>query len=233
MADIQTQQIISSQCCLSWPLTDKEREAGDYLKWFAKGNIYRVKAHRWKGNAFSEPQWYITEVLEEGVPCLALEKLWAEYTKPILLEDEILGTLTLNREMSLFNGICRWMGKEIQVSLEVEIEKKLSWTRVTNVMKRLIADQEVWDKSLRIMAAQKLTAHANKWLADNNQTDRDPKKNPITEMEFSERIVLTEFTVSPNGRFIAWYEDDNMFWGHVITIDGTLKKDPLDAEIQG
>ena len=71
------------------------------------------------------------------------------------LEDEVLGTLTLDREMSMFTGTCRWMGKEVQISLDVEIEKKASWPRATNVMKKLLADQEVWDKSLRAMAAQK------------------------------------------------------------------------------
>ena len=45
-------------------------------------------------------------------------------------------------------------------------EREASWTRVTNVMKKLVAEQEVWDKSLRAMAAQKLTAQANEWLAD-------------------------------------------------------------------
>ena len=100
MADVQTGQVLSGRCCLSWPLTDKERESGDYSKRFAKGNIYRIKTRGWKGDALSEPQWYVTEVLEEGVSCPALEKLWAEYTKPILLEDEVLGTLTLDGERS-------------------------------------------------------------------------------------------------------------------------------------
>ena len=227
MADVKTGQVISGRCYLSWPLTDKERDAGDYSKRFTKGQIYRIKARGWKGDALYEPQWYVTEVLEEGVPCPALEELWAEYTKPILLEDEVLGTLTLDREMSIFEGPCKWMGKEVRISLDVEIEKKASWTRVTNVMKKLVAEQEVWDKSLRAMAAQKLTAQANEWLADNDQTDRDPEKDPITEDEFARRILLTEFTVSPGGRFTAWYEDDDMFWGHVITVDGTLKKAPL------
>lgn len=233
MADVQTGQVISGRCYLSWPLTDKERESGGYSKRFAKGRIYRIKARGWKGDALSEPQWYVTEILEEGVPCPALEEIWAEYTKPILLEDEVLGTLTLDREMSMFTGTCRWMGKEVQISLDVEIEKKASWTRATNVMKKLLADQEVWDKSLRAMAAQKLTAQANEWLADNDQTDRDPEKDPITGDEFARRIILTEFSVSPGGRFTAWYEDDDMFWGHVVTVDGTLKKGPIGADIQG
>lgn len=192
MADVQTGEVISGRCYLSWPLTDKERDAGDYSKRFAKGQIYRIKAHGWKGDALYEPQWYVTEVLEEGVPCPALEEIWAEYTKPILLEDEVLGTLTLDREMSIFEGTCKWMGKEVRISLDVEIEKKASWTRVTNVMKKLVADQETWDKSLRVMAAQKLTAQANEWLADNDQTDRAPEKDPITEDEFARCIEAIE-----------------------------------------
>ena len=208
MADVQTGQVISGRCYLSWPLTDKERDAGGYSKRFAKGQIYRIKARGWKGDALSEPQWYVTEVLEEGVPCPALEEIWTEYTKPILLEDEVLGTLTLDREMSTFEGTCKWMGNEVHISLDVDTEKKASWTRVTNVMKKLVAEQEAWDKSLRAMAAQKLTAQANEWLADNDQTDRDPEKDPITEDEFARRILLTEFTVSPGGRFTAWWEHD-------------------------
>ncbi len=43
MADVQTGQVLSGRCCLSWPLTDKERESGDYSKRFAKGNIYRIR----------------------------------------------------------------------------------------------------------------------------------------------------------------------------------------------
>ena len=204
MADVQTGQVISGRCYLSWPLTDKERDAGGYSKRFAKGQIYRIKARGWKGDALSEPQWYVTEVLEEGVPCPALEEIWTEYTKPILLEDEVLGTLTLDREMSTFEGTCKWMGNEVRISLDVDTEKKASWAPdVTNVMKKLVAEQEVWDKSLRAMAAQKLTAQANEWLADNDQTDRDPEKDPITEDEFARRILLTEFTVSPGGRFTA------------------------------
>ena len=224
MVDVQTGEVISGRCYLSWPLTDKEREAGDYSKRFIKGQVYRIKARGWKGDALSEPQWYVTEVLEEGVPCPALEDIWAEYTKPVLLEDEVLGTLTLDRELR---------GKDIRISLDVDIENHASWTRTRNVMKKLLAEQETWDRSLRALAARKLTTQANEWLADNDRTDRDPEQDPITEEEFARRILLTEFTVSPGGRFTAWYEDDDMFWGHVITVDGTLKKGPVDADIQG
>ena len=100
-------------------------------------------------------------------------------------------------------------------------------------MKKLLADQESWDKSLRAMAAHKLTPLANEWLADNDQSDRDPENKPITENEFARRIRITEFSVSPGGRFTAWFEDDDLFWGHVATVDGTLQKGPIGADIQG
>ena len=232
MADVQTGEVISGRCYLSWPLTDQEREAGNYSKRLAKGKVYRIRARRWKGDELDEPRWYVTEVLGETT-CPVLEELWAEYTKPVLLEDEVLGTLTLDRELSTFDGICSWMGKDIRISLDVDIENHASWTRTRNVMKQLLAEQETWDRSLRALAARKLTAQANEWLADNDQTDRDPEKDPITEEEFARRILLTEFSVSPGGRFTAWYEDDDLFWGHVVTVDGTLKKGPVDADIQG
>ena len=68
MADVQTGQVISGRCYLSWPLTDKERDAGGYSKRFAKGQIYRIKARGWKGDVLSEPQWYVTEVLAGRCP---------------------------------------------------------------------------------------------------------------------------------------------------------------------
>ena len=142
MADVQTGQVISDRCCLNWPLTEKEREAGEYSKRFTKGVIYRIKVRGWKGTALSEPQWYVTEVVEKNVSCPALEKTRAEYIKPIVMEDEVLGTLTPDRAMSFFDGTCQWMGKEVRISLDVDMEKKASWTRVRNVMNKLIEDQE-------------------------------------------------------------------------------------------
>ena len=100
-------------------------------------------------------------------------------------------------------------------------------------MKKLIADQETWDKDLRDFAAKKLTSLANEWLADDDQAERNPEKDPITEDEFGSRIILTEFSVSPGGRFTAWYEDDDMFWGHVVLVEATLKKGPISADMQG
>ena len=49
--------------------------------------------------------------------------------------------------------------------------------------------------------------------------------------EYGMRVTMINGT--PGGRFTAWYEDDDMFWGHVVTVDGTLKKGPIGADMQG
>ena len=41
------------------------------------------------------------------------------------------------------------------------------------------------------------------------------------------------FTVSPGGGFTAWYEDDDMFWGHAVEVSGSLKKGITYANLAG
>ena len=231
--NLSTNEIIAKRCYLSWPLSDREYEEGEYAKRFEKGSIYRVKARDWCGTPTQDRHLYVTEVLADRVASPVLEQIWADYTKPILLEDDVLGTLVLDREFSVFNGNCQWMGSSVCFSLSIDINKRGTWTRAVNVMRQLVSEQVSWDASLKQMAANKLTAQANEWLADNDQTDRKPQIEPITEDEFAQRILLTEFTVSPGGRFTAWYEDDDMFWGHVITVYASIKKGPIGAEMQG
>ena len=231
--NLSTNEIIAKRCYLSWPLSDGEYEEGEYAKRFEKGSIYRVKARGWCGAPTQDRHLYVTEVLADRVASPILEQIWADYTKPVLLEDDVLGTLVLDREFSVFNGNCQWMGSSVCFSLSIDINKRGTWTRAVNVMRQLVSEQVSWDVSLKQMAANKLTAQANEWLADNDQTDRKPQIEPITEDEFAQRILLTEFTVSPGGRFTAWYEDDDMFGGHVITVYASIKKGPIGAEMQG
>lgn len=100
-------------------------------------------------------------------------------------------------------------------------------------MKKLVGEQGDWDEVLRKFASAKLTKLANEWLADNDKTERNPEKEPITEDEFGKRMSLMEIYMYSGGSFSACYDDDDMLWGHVITIDGSLKKGPKRADIEG
>ena len=176
-------------------------------------------------------------MLEEGVPCPALEELWAEYTKPILLEDEVLGTLTLDRETEHVRG-------EPASGWEAKSASRWTWRygkesvldpRHVNVMKKLggrpgdLGQGPAGDGGPEAHGCE-----ANEWLADNDQTDRDPEeRTPSPRRSSPGASSSPSFLFPPGGRFTAWFEDDDLFWGHVITVDGTLKKGAVDADIQG
>ena len=72
---------------------------------FPKGQIYRIKARAWeKATPSVNPSGMSRKCWRKVCPVRSWRRSGAEYTKPILLKDEVLGTLTLDREMSTFDG---------------------------------------------------------------------------------------------------------------------------------
>lgn len=169
-------------------------------------------------------------MLEQAVSCPELEAVLEEYNKPVVIEDKVLGTLILNREFGIFETTLLWNGNDVSFMLEVNPESKSSWSRVRTAAKKLVVEQETWDKTMREFAAKKLTALANDWLAEDEENN-DAK--PITEEAFADRIALSEISITSGGSFTAYYNDDDMFWGHTIEIHGSLKKGIANANISG
>lgn len=222
---------------LDWPVTEEEKNSEKSWKRFEREQIYRVKVRKLLDEYVPEhitPEkfncWAVTEVLEQSVSCPELEAVLEEYNKPVVIEDKVLGALTLNRELDMFEATFLWNGNEVPFMLEVNPESKSSWSRARTAAKKLVAEQETWDETMRKFAAKKLTALANDWLTEDEES-KDTK--PITEDEFAKRITLSEISITPSGSFTAFYDDDDMFWGHAVEINGSLKKGIDNANIAG
>ncbi len=92
-------------------------------------------------------------------------------------------------------------------------------------------------------AAEQLTELANDWLADREDFDEDNEydendennndESLITKETFAERIWIGEIVIFPNGDYEVYYNDDDMFWGHVIIVGGNIKTGIEDALIAG
>ena len=67
---------------------------------------------------------------------------------------------------------------------------------------------------------------ANK-VANNTFQYRDNKS------ELARRISLTSLSVTSGGSFTAWFDCDEMFTDHAVTIYGSLKKGLKTANIEG
>ena len=221
---------------LEWPVTDEERNSEKGWERFQNEQICRLKIRQmkeeWAKDLVAWP-WCISQVVKAHEDCPELQAVLDEYHKPVVIQDQVLGELTLDKDYDTFEGEIQWCGKDVSLSLEVNAESKPSWTRARNAAKRLVTDQETWDKAMRDFAAKNLTGLANNWLSQDEESARDPETAPITEEEFAQRILLTEVSVSPGGRFTAYYNDDDMFWGHAVEVSGSLKKGITYANLAG
>ena len=83
----------------------------------------------------------------------------------------------------------------------------------------------------RAFAAEKLTELANDWQ-DKGYDDEDGEDlAAITEESFPGRIVISELSIDAEGDYEVYYDD--MFWGHVIIVNGSVDGGMEDAYIAG
>lgn len=235
--DTQTGEVHPGEGRLSWPVESEEAKTGAYFERFKKGTVYRIKGRHLLTSDDTPkdriPSYYndfhVTEVLEEGVAHPALEGILAEYRKPVILEDEILGKLVLNKDYGMFEGYACWLDEEVSVSLDdVAPEEPDSWTQALNALKEFWADRQKWDTDMREFAAKELTSLANDW-----QDEEEPEAPDLTEADFARRITLSSISITPEGSYTAFFDDDDMFWGHAVTVYGSLKEGIQQANMEG
>ena len=233
--DCATGALHVNQGRLVYPLSDEQYAAVNVLGRFPEQVIYRVKARKKKSEEVPEGmttswrnQFLIVEILEEDAVCPELEEVLAEYLRPVVLSDEVLGELTLNKDLDLFDGDVSWRGEQISVSLEVDPDREETWEQAVQSMKTMLADQERWDRDMRAFAARELTELACEWR---DSADEDVPE--ITEESFARRIELRSIVMEVDGSFSAYFDDDDMFFGHCVTAYGTLADGVTAANMEG
>ena len=231
-----TGEVSTKEVRLDWPVTDEDRNGEKGWGRFRNEQICRLKIRRmkeeWAKGLVVRP-WCISEVVKAHEDCPELQAVLDEYHKPVVIEDKVLGALMLDKNYGAFEGEIKWCGKDVLLSLEVNAESKPSWTRARSAAKKLLADCEIWDKAMRELAANNLTQLANEWLSQDDENARNPEIDPITEEEFAWRIRMVNLVVTSGGSFTAYFDCDEMFSDHAVTVYGSLKKGVRDANIEG
>ena len=118
--DCQTGALHTGDGRIVYPVSDEEHDAGGILDRFRREGVYRLKARKKIPHevpegvtASSQNQFLIVEVLEEDAPSPALEEVLAEYLRPVVVVDEVLGELTLDKDLDMFEGEVLWRGEQI------------------------------------------------------------------------------------------------------------------------
>jgi len=233
--DCQTGALHTGDGRIVYPVSDEEHDAGGILDRFRREGVYRLKARKKIPHevpegvtASSQNQFLIVEVLEEDAPSPALEEVLAEYLRPVVVVDEVLGELTLDKDLDMFEGEVLWRGEQICVSLEVDAANEDTWADARRAMKTMLADQERWDRDMRAFAARELTELACEW-----RESADEEVPEISEESFAQRIELRTIAMDADGSFSAYFDDDDMFFGHCVTAYGTLTDGVTAANMEG
>ncbi|MBS6969160.1 MAG: DUF2262 domain-containing protein [Actinomyces sp.] len=233
--DCQTGALHTGDGRIVYPVSDEESDAGGILDRFRREAVYRLKARKRIPHkipegvtASSQNQFLIVEVLEEDAPCPALEEVMAEYRRPVVVTDEVLGELTLDKDLDMFEGEVLWRGEQICLSLEVDAADEDTWADARRAMKAMLAEQDRWDRNMRASAARELTELACEW-----RESADEEVPEITEESFACRIELRNIAMDADGSFSAYFDDDDMFFGHCVTVCGTLADGVTAANMEG
>ncbi len=233
--DCQTGALHTGDGRIVYPVSDEEHDAGGILDRFRREAVYRLKARKKIPHevpegvtASSQNQFLIVDVLEEDAPCPALEEVLVDYRRPVVVVDEVLGELTLNKDLDMFEGEALWRGEQICVSLEVDAVNEGTWADSSRAMKAMLAEQDRWDGDMRASAARELTELACEW-----RESADEEVPEITEESFARRIELRSIAMDADGSFSAYFDDDDMFFGHCVTVYGTLADGVTTANMEG
>lgn len=233
--DCETGTLCADEGRLVYPVSDEEYAAGAVLGRFRDEEIYRIVARKKipqelpEGmSASSQNRLLVVGVLEENPPCPALDEVLAEYCKPVVLKDEELGELTLDKDYDTFEGVISWRGEDIDISLEVDSSSEDTWTAAVRAMKQMAAEQDAWDRDMRAFAARELTELACEW-----RESADEEVPEITEESFARRLGLTSIAMDPDASFSAYFDDDDMFFGHCVVVYGSLTDGVASAVMAG
>ena len=165
------------------------------------------------------------DVLERNVKQPQLQELLKEYQKPVFLSLSDTCQLQLNRSLSMFQGEGDWNAQKAEILLDTDEHDDKRADKALTVFRRLQEDAAAWDKKARRYAAEQLLSCAIEWQGED--------EDELCADEFIRRIRIESVNVSQDGEFELYYDDGDIFAGHVIIVSGNMEKGLYDAQFAG
>ena len=101
MVFCDTGKVSTKEERLEWPVTDEERNSEKGWGRFHNEQICRLKIRRmkeeWAKDLVAWP-WCISQVVKAHEDCPELQTVLDEYHKPVVIQDQVLGELTLDKD---------------------------------------------------------------------------------------------------------------------------------------
>ncbi len=147
-----------------------------------------------------------------------------EIKKEVTYEDERLGKFVLDKGVKWFSKEFLWCSNKAELAFN---------TSDINDLKRMIKDSssviesdEEWDNKAKNFAATKLLELKNDFWLDEDEEE-------LTHEDFLERLQLETLNIKSDGGLTFWYDDGDLFAGHVLIVEANVNGDFINAEIAG
>lgn len=231
--DARTGRMLDDYTVLTWDLTENEHSAKGRKYGLKEETIYLLRVRRPRAHTDKSGReipagrgLFVTGVVRRGCHNAQLEKILEDFRRPrsVTLSD---GTeLAFERRVGWYSGEVEWIDEMCDVILAANDDTNECSPEALNAFESIYAAREEWDKKAREYAAKELTELANDWRQDDDN-------HVITRAEFARRIGAPCISVDEDGGFQFIYDDDDMFWGHIVTVFGSLEEGFAEAMIEG
>lgn len=226
--NLETGKLSEKPGRLEW--LNKRNNEGKVAYNIGKHKIYQVKVRKCKEIVLDKYQseilnnrYMIIKIIKEISNDEKLDKIKQELLKPVTIKNS-QGEFNLNRDFSVFEGEINWLSGKCNVHLNTDTQNGITANNSVEVLNQIAIDIENLDKKLRQFASEKLINLANEWNEDSDEE--------ISNEEFMKRLVLQDIYI--NSENITFYfDDDDMFCGHVIIVNMTSDFKCEDATIAG
>ncbi len=158
-----------------------------------------------------------------------------EYQKPIEMFDPYFGKLTLCKSLNSFEREVEYLGSAVELSIHADNdddddddddELTITFNDRLGIAKTLMKDIEKWSLLAKEFAALKLIELKNSfWLGEG--------ESAVTKDEFISRLKISSITIYIDGSFDITFTDGNLFFGHLISVSGSLSEGLTQADMLG
>lgn len=235
--DLDTGKKSAVKSSMQFVLTDEEQVSRNYFTYFEADTICKIKGllpkalgDKQADNSYRMSGLYVTEIISNHEKNDFLQELIDEYHQPVTITSEVFGEMMLDKELGWYEGTGDWLGEKVAVSMTAPDEEDETIHNL-RILEQFFRNQAEWDKKLREYASAELTELANDWADDAVEDEEEPQE--ITQSDFAHRITIDSIVFEENGEFIVYFNDDDMFWGHSVTVYGDVENGLNDAQIEG
>ena len=186
--------------------------------------LVRVRARVSLETELGSPQGMIEEFIDFDPKDAALKQFAADLQNPVVRHEPPFGELLLDRRVGWFCGEATWLKAPLKVQLA--IDDACSCDASLQLARTLWENQALWEQRVKDKVVEELLQIKNDhWL--------DEGQSPLAAQTFRGNLSFESLTTKPDGTFEFWCNDNDMFWGHAISVEGTLQRGITRVTLEG